>query len=166
MIYYLFKLLLSAQDLFSGKLGVYPHKEFTLQLKPDAKPFHSKPYAIPRLHLETFKKELDRLVDIGVLVPTGASLWAAGTFIIPKKDGSVRTVTDFRQLNKHINRLQYPLPRIQDIIHNQKPYKYFSKIRCNITPSVWTKHLLLCVPSSLPLVNLLHQSSYGCLSII
>ena len=99
-----------------------------MQLKPDAKPFHSKPYAVPNVHLGTFKKELDRLVEVGVLVPTGASLWAAGTFIIPKKDGTVRWVSDFRQLNKYIDRLQYPLPRIQEIVQQQKPYKFFTKI--------------------------------------
>ena len=124
----LYRILLENKALFSGKLGTYPHKEFYLALKPDAKPFHSKPYAVPRIHLETFKKELDRLVEIGVLQPTGASLWAAGTFIIPKKDGTVRWVTDFRQLNKHIARLQYPLPKIQQIIQDQKPYKFFTKI--------------------------------------
>ncbi|HSN66200.1 MAG TPA: RNase H-like domain-containing protein, partial [Fusibacter sp.] len=124
----LYRILLENKALFSGKLGTYPHKEFHLALKPDAKPFHSKPYAVPRIHLETFKKELDRLVKIGVLQPTGASLRAAGTFIIPKKDGTVRWVTDFRQLNKHIARLQYPLPKIQQIIQDQKPYKFFTKI--------------------------------------
>ena len=109
-------------------MGIYPHKEFSLKLKPDAKPFHSKPYAVPSVHLATFKKELDRLVEIGVLVPTGASLWAAGTFIIPKKDGTVRWVSDFRHLNKFIDRLQYPLPRVQEIVQNQCPYKFFTEI--------------------------------------
>ena len=62
----------SVEPLFSGKLGSYPHRTFSLELKPDAKPFHAKPYAVPRAHLATFKEELDRLVSIGVLVPTGA----------------------------------------------------------------------------------------------
>ena len=152
--------MLKNKDLFSGKLGVYPHKEFNLQLKPDAKPFHSKPYAVPRLHLETFKKELDRLVDIGVLVPTGASLWAAGTFVIPKKDGTVRFVTDFRQLNKHINRLQYPLPKIQDIIYTQQPYQFIKKLmfQCNIIPSIWTKSHQTYVLSLLLLESIVTQA--------
>jgi hypothetical protein len=45
-----------------------------------------RPHGYCNNHLSTFKKELDRLVEIGVLVPTGAPLWAPGTFIIPKRD--------------------------------------------------------------------------------
>ena len=42
-------------------------------------------YSVPHVHRGTFKNELDRLVKIGVLSPTGRSEWIAGTFIIPKK---------------------------------------------------------------------------------
>ena len=73
--------------LFNGKLGLFTQNKVHLDLVDNARPFHSKPYAVPHLHLDTFKKELDRLVDIGVLSPTGATEWAAGTFIVPKKDG-------------------------------------------------------------------------------
>ena len=121
-------LLKSAEPLFSGKLGSYPHRTFSLELKPDATPFHAKPYAVPHVHLATFKKELDRLVSIGVLKPTGASLWAAGTFIIPKKDNTVRWISDFRMLNKFIERKKYPLPHVQAIVQEQRPYKFLTKI--------------------------------------
>ena len=120
--------LLLNKPLFSGKLGSYPHQTFSLVLKPSAKPFHAKPYAVPQVHLATFKKELDRLVAIGVLEPIGASLWAASTFIIPKKDGTVRWVSDFHMLNKWIERKQYPLPKIQDILQEQCPYQFITKI--------------------------------------
>ena len=114
--------------LFNGKLGLFTQNKVHLDLIDNARPFHSKPYAVPHLHLETFKKELDRLVQIGVLSPTGATEWAAGTFIVPKKDGRVRWVSDFRQLNKNIRRRKYPIPRIHDILHRRKGYKYFTKI--------------------------------------
>jgi hypothetical protein len=57
--------------LFHGTLGVYPHKKFLIELVPGARPKHSQPYAIPRIHLAAFKKELDRLVQLGGLSPQG-----------------------------------------------------------------------------------------------
>ena len=58
----------------------------------------------------------------------GLSEGSFPTFIIPKKDGRVRWVTDFRELNKLIVRKSYPLPKIQDIMNGRCNYKYFTKI--------------------------------------
>jgi hypothetical protein len=74
-------------SILDDSLGVYPHRKFHIDLMPGAVPKHFRPYAIPVIHLEAFKKELIHLV--GVLSPQGASEWASPTFITPKKDGSV-----------------------------------------------------------------------------
>ena len=84
------------QSMFDGTLGVYPHKKFHIDIDENAKPIHARPYPIPRVHLQTFKKELDHLVKIGVLAPQGESEWASPTFITAKKDGRVRWVSDLR----------------------------------------------------------------------
>ena len=85
-------------------------------------------YAVPKVHMDTFKKELDHLVKLGVLSPQGMSEWASPTFIIPKKDGRVRWVSDLHALNEVVVRRQYPLPIIKDVLKKRTGYKYFSKI--------------------------------------
>jgi Retroviral aspartyl protease./Reverse transcriptase (RNA-dependent DNA polymerase). len=114
--------------LFSGRLGRYPYQKIHLDTHEDIKPFHAKPYAVPYIHQQVFKDKLQWLCAIGVLERCGRTEWAAGTFIIPKKDGRVRWVSDFRMLNKALRRKIYPLPRIQDILRRRKGYKYFTKL--------------------------------------
>jgi hypothetical protein len=96
--------LVKNHTLFDGKLKVYPHKQVHLELFSNAVPRHQRAYPVAHIHLEVFKTELQRLCDIGVLQKFGASKWTSPIFIIPKKDGSVRWVSDFRELNKFINR--------------------------------------------------------------
>lgn len=115
-------------QLFNGKLGLYPHRQLDLELIPGAKPVHQRAYPVPHVHREVFKQELRRLVELGVLEPTGSSEWAAPSFIIPKKDGTVRWLTDFRELNKCIKRKKYPLPRISDIMTKRSGYRFFVKL--------------------------------------
>jgi hypothetical protein len=69
--------------MFDGTLGVYPQKKFHIDIDENAKPAHARPYPVSRVHLQTFEKELDCLVAIGVLAPQGESEWASPTFITP-----------------------------------------------------------------------------------
>jgi len=114
--------------LFTPKLGRYPHEKIHLELREDAIPHQSKAYTVPKRHEEVFKEELNRLVKIGVLERTGRSEWIAGTFVIPKKDGRVRWISDFRALNAALKRKVYPLPVIGDILKRRTKYQYLTKI--------------------------------------
>jgi Retroviral aspartyl protease len=91
-------LIYQYEPLFQGKLGLWDTPPVSLELEEGAKPFHARAYPIPHIHKETVCKEVERLCREGVLAKDSNSEWAAPTFIIPKKEGTVHFVTDFRQL--------------------------------------------------------------------
>jgi hypothetical protein len=85
----LLSLLHKYQHLFDGSLGTWNDKPYDIELKPDAKPYHSRPFPVPKIHEATLKIELECLTKAGVLKKVNRSEWAAPTFLIPKKDAMV-----------------------------------------------------------------------------
>ena len=120
------------ENMFDGTLGTYTGSTYRIDLKKDAKPYHARPFPIPRIHEETLKKEVERLVKIGVLKRINNSEWAAPTFIIPKKNGTVRFISDFRELNKRIQRKPYPIPKIQDLLLKLEGFRYATSLDLNM----------------------------------
>ena len=112
----LYSLLIKYEAIFEGKLGTMPGPPYNIPIRQDAKPFASKPFSIPHVHVETVKTEIKRLMDIAVITPDVDSPWAAPCFIIPKKDETVRFLTDFRRLNTQLERRPYPIPKISTLL--------------------------------------------------
>ena len=84
-------------EMFSRTLGFYPNDTADLKLiDPNCTPVHTRPFPVPDKFRQLLKTELDKLVALGVLKPVNSSAWAFPTFIIPKKDGTARFVSDFR----------------------------------------------------------------------
>ena len=140
----LYHVLRRFSKLFSGKLGRFPGKPIHLELTdPNAKPYHGKPYQVPRSLYATLKAEVDRLCSIGVLRKVNSSEWAAQGFAVPKANGQIRFVTDFRFLNKYLRRFPFPLPSIQEIMRTVDGLTYVSVLDLNM--GFW--HLELDEPS-------------------
>ena len=114
----LYQLLVKYEKIFDGELSEWDTEPVDFEFIEGAKPHCQRHFPVPHIHKETFKKELMRLVEIGVLEEVLESEWGSPTFIIPKKDGKVRFISDFRKLNKKIKRKPYPLPRIADLLQD------------------------------------------------
>ena len=118
--------------MFDGTLGKWTGEPYDIELQPDAKPYHSRAYPIPKIHENTLKKEVERLCQLGVLKKVNRSAWAAPTFIIPKKNQTVRFISDFWELNKRIVRKPYPIPKIQDLLLKLEGFKYGTSLDLNM----------------------------------
>ena len=91
---------------------------------------------MPTSHLTVFKSELQWLLNIGVIEKATRSVWIAGTFIVPKMNGRVRWITDFRGLNKSLHHKVYPLCKTSEIFQWCSGYKFFMKL--NISMQYYT----------------------------
>ncbi len=60
-------ILLKFKELFDGMLRDWKLPPVSFELKEGAKPYHGRPYPIPKIHKATLMKEIDCLISIGVL---------------------------------------------------------------------------------------------------
>ena len=128
----LLQLLQKYKSLFDGTLGHWKGETYDIQLKPDVQPYHARAYPIPKAYESTLRMEVSRLCQAGVLKKVNRSEWAAPTFIIPKKDMTVRFNSDFRELNKRIRRKPYPIPKIQDLMLKLEGFTFGTSLDLNM----------------------------------
>ena len=84
---------------------------------------------MPQVYIwQLSKRNWINLVEIGVLSPVRDTEWGLRTFITPKKDGTVRWVSDLRELNKLVKKTQYTLPIITDVLRRRKGYEFLTKL--------------------------------------
>ena len=106
------------EDIIKGITGKCKNMEVTFEVDEKKQPYYAKPYRIPVAHIATMKKAIQVMANNNALVPyNGNSPWAAPTFGVPKKNKEIRVVSDFRKLNDAIKRHPWPMPTIQDMLH-------------------------------------------------
>ena len=116
------------KKVFDGTLSKHPTAKIDIELILGAKPIYQNPYPFSFKRRELFKRELNNMIANGVFTHIEESEWGFPRFIIPKKDGRVCWLLDFRKLNKLIVRKPFPLPKTQDILLQRGTYTYFTKI--------------------------------------
>ncbi|KAL8133741.1 hypothetical protein AgCh_008979 [Apium graveolens] len=117
-------------DVFLQELPELPPDreiEFSIDLIPGAESVSKAPYRMAPMEMKELAKQLQELLDKGVIRPS-ISPWGAPVLFVKKKDGSMRLCIDYRELNKLTIKNKYPLPRIDDLFDQLKGACYFSKI--------------------------------------
>ena len=97
-----------------GKTSVLKH---TIKLKPGTQPIYIPAYRLPHSKVEVAEKLVQEMLEQEVIEPS-TSPWNFPLILVPKADGSMRPVVDYRRLNEVTIPDRVPLPLIQDIIRN------------------------------------------------
>lgn len=124
------KILHDYADIFAPLPAELPdHREagHTIPLMPDARPIARPMIRLTPYELEECKKMIADLLAKGWIQPS-KSPWAAPILFVPKPDGGLRLVLDYRALNKVTVRDRYPLPRIEDLIDKLSGSAIYSSI--------------------------------------
>ena len=72
------------------------------------------------------------MAKLGVLIKEPFSQWGALTFIIPKKYGQVRVITDFREVNKRLIRTPYSIPKIATMLQDMEGFTFATSLDLNM----------------------------------
>ena len=91
------------------------------------KELNAKAYAMTLKEEEALNQWLDEQLKAGLIVES-KSRYVASCFYIPKKDGSLWLVQDYRKLNQVTIKDKMPLPLIGEVINKLKEVKYFNKL--------------------------------------
>ena len=104
------------EDSFDVSLVEWDTYPVELELNSESKTVNSKYYLAPRINKENLQKELQRIVETSVNSCESVSMRYI-IIIFPTKEGTVRFIKDYREINKKRFRKLYPLPRIGEMIH-------------------------------------------------
>lgn len=80
----------------------------------DSAPVHQRPYRVPLAKRKILEKEVQEMLNLGVIRPSSGP-WAAPLLLVEKKDQTWRCTVDYRALNLVTRMDRHPLPLIQDI---------------------------------------------------
>ena len=110
----------------SDKLGCTDIVEHQIKLRPNAKPVSLRPYRLSPSNTSKLKAEIDSLLNEGLIEPS-ISEWSSPAIVLPKPDGSIRCIIDFRKANAMFESINFPLSRVDDLIDKVQSAKFLSK---------------------------------------
>ncbi|SLM33511.1 retrotransposon nucleocapsid protein, partial [Lasallia pustulata] len=105
-----------------------PH-DHAIDLEPGQQPPFGKLYSMSPAELDVLKVYLNDAIKAGIIRKL-ISPAASPVMFVPKSDGSLRLVIDYRRLNDITIKNCYPLPLILDMLDRLQGAKKFTKLDC------------------------------------
>ncbi|RWS00536.1 Retrovirus-related Pol polyprotein from transposon 17.6-like protein, partial [Dinothrombium tinctorium] len=96
----------------------------------EAQPVHQTPYRYSLSQREEIERQIQDLIEIGVVRPT-KSPWSCPVVLVKKKDGSMRMCVDLRKVNSLVKADVYPLPNINDALTALQGSTYYALLDLN-----------------------------------
>ncbi len=120
-----------------GIWGKYIGEPIELKLKPHATVVWNKPYPTPLRHRVVFQRELQRQCDVGAmrhLNPEEVKRWdwCFPHFGIPKKNGQIKFMINFQNLNHQLEWREYPLTPAKEIFQSVWSFVYATSFDLNM----------------------------------
>ena len=116
-------------DVFNGTGGF--EGTFSLQPKPDSKPYQVPPKHVAYALQKLFKEELEHLQSMDIISPLGVDEsveWCNSFVLVPKANGKVRLCLDPTRLNQALIRPIHRDPTKYDILPKLNGVKCMSII--------------------------------------
>ena len=117
-------------DIFSksewdlGKCDVTTHR---IEVEPGSKPVKIPSRRMPLHYKEDLQKKIDVFREEELITPCH-SPYSAPAMLVPKKNGKLRLVIDYRQLNKQTIKSTWPIPSIEETFDTLEGGAYFTSI--------------------------------------
>ena len=101
--------------------------EFHTTLDPTAPPVIHPPRRVPEALREPLKKELDALIEQGIIAKVDEPTdWVISLVCVKKSNGTLRLCQDPKDLNRAIKRPHHCTPTLDDVLPRLNGAKYFS----------------------------------------
>ncbi|CEG84445.1 hypothetical protein RMATCC62417_18247 [Rhizopus microsporus] len=117
-------------EVFKGEITGLPPLRDTQDIivtRPDAVPVARQPYKMSPLELKELRKQLNELLDKGLIEPC-ASEWSNPVLFVRKPNGDLRMCCDYRMLNKVTLKQKIQLPRIDECLEKLHNAKHFTSL--------------------------------------
>ena len=118
-------------DLFrpctAEKLAPRRTFDYAIDIKPDQQPPWGPIYPLSEKQLKALRTSLDDMLKQGK-ISRSKSAAGAPILFVPKPDGRLRLVVDYRELNKVTIHNKYPIPMMPELKDRVKDAQTFTKL--------------------------------------